>query len=341
MDRNPSRRHVFCFSLVLWTTVCLAAPPVTRAGTGPYLGQKPPGDAPEIFAPGIVSTGLTNRDMAMTPDGRELYFSIVLGNYAQTAIATTRQKPDGTWMPVEVAAFSGIPGVHDLEPCISPDGKRLLFLSNRSNPDGSEAGDNQDIWVMDRRGDTWQGPRNLGPPVNSEDDEFFPSVTRSGSIYFTRAKKGVQLNQIYRCRFVDGALAAAELLPPEVNAGRTQFNAFIDPDERFLILSIIGLPDAIGRSDYYVCFRGPDDTWSKPVNLGPTVNRAGGMGYAPYISPDGAYFFFMSTAFADPPDGSKKRLALQDYLDLHATPYNGNANICWVRAEFIEKLATR
>jgi hypothetical protein len=34
--------------------------------TGPYLGQKPPGMKPEIFAPGIVSTGMYERDMAVT-----------------------------------------------------------------------------------------------------------------------------------------------------------------------------------------------------------------------------------------------------------------------------------
>ena len=46
---------------------------------GPYLGQEPPGLEPEIFAPGIVSTGLATRDIAITPDGGELYFSVTLG----------------------------------------------------------------------------------------------------------------------------------------------------------------------------------------------------------------------------------------------------------------------
>ena len=36
---------------------------------GDYLGQVPPGDEPEIFAPGILSTGLYTRDIAMTPEG--------------------------------------------------------------------------------------------------------------------------------------------------------------------------------------------------------------------------------------------------------------------------------
>ena len=41
---------------------------------GPYLGQKPPGMTPEIFAPGIISTNLDERIAAFTPDGKEFYF---------------------------------------------------------------------------------------------------------------------------------------------------------------------------------------------------------------------------------------------------------------------------
>ena len=38
---------------------------------GPYLGQTLPGTKPVIFAPGIVSTGLYTRDIAITKDGTE------------------------------------------------------------------------------------------------------------------------------------------------------------------------------------------------------------------------------------------------------------------------------
>ncbi len=56
---------------------------------GPYLGQEPPGFEPRLFAPGVVSTGLATRDIAITPDGNELYFSVALG--AKTMIMVTRQ----------------------------------------------------------------------------------------------------------------------------------------------------------------------------------------------------------------------------------------------------------
>jgi hypothetical protein len=43
---------------------------------GPYLGQKPPGATPEIFAPGIVSLpGQQDYGCSFSPDGRFLFFS--------------------------------------------------------------------------------------------------------------------------------------------------------------------------------------------------------------------------------------------------------------------------
>ncbi|MCU0646050.1 MAG: hypothetical protein MUC94_17540, partial [bacterium] len=58
--------------------------------TDSYLGQAPPGNEPLLFAPGIVSDGLHNRDLTMTPDGREIYFCSAAGNYNYMAIFCTK-----------------------------------------------------------------------------------------------------------------------------------------------------------------------------------------------------------------------------------------------------------
>ena len=43
---------------------------------GPYFGQKPPGLAAEIFAPGIISKALGQViGCTFSPDGKEIYFS--------------------------------------------------------------------------------------------------------------------------------------------------------------------------------------------------------------------------------------------------------------------------
>lgn len=58
--------------------------------TGPYLGQALPGPDPILFAPGIVSNGLSNRDITFSPDGREIIFGMHTLNFQFTAILTPK-----------------------------------------------------------------------------------------------------------------------------------------------------------------------------------------------------------------------------------------------------------
>lgn len=52
--------------------------------TGPYLGQKPPGLTPEVFAPGIITTNLHDDGSPIfSPDGREVHFRIITGTPAE------------------------------------------------------------------------------------------------------------------------------------------------------------------------------------------------------------------------------------------------------------------
>jgi hypothetical protein len=306
--------------------------------TGDYLGQTPPGAAPALFAPGIVSTGLYERDVAMTPDGNEVFFGLLTGGEAMIVRAT---RENGVWSAPEIAPFCDDPEILDLEPHVTPDGKRILFLSTRPR-EGQEKKPgwaNQDIWAADRTANGWGEPYNLGSPVNSDGPEYFPSVTRDGTIYFTReiVQDGRKRSVILRARRIDGGYAEPEILPEAVNPGDQQFNAFVDPEERYLIVCMAEHADNIGVYDYYVCFRGGDDSWTGPINMGPEVNTPGNRVASPYVSPDGKYFFFASTrrGEGDAPE------ARRSYASIHrraAEPQNGSADIYWMDASFIESL---
>jgi len=300
---------------------------------GPYLGQAPPGLEPQLFAPGIVSSGLNTRDVAMMPDGSELYFSVIVGQ--RPAIMVTRQV-DGRWTEPRVASFSG--RYMDIEPCITPDGGRFLFLSNRPGPDRPEKPGwaYQDIWVMDRSGDGWSEPYPLGPPVNTEAPEYFPSVTIDGTLYFTREGEDRE-SAIYRSRLIDGAYAEAERLGPEVNSGTARFNAFISPDETFIIVPILGREDSLGGVDYYVVFRNQDDSWSEPVNLGEKVNQDEGREWSPYVSPDGGCLFFMSSRTVEATEPLTNK-SLDELLTLAGKPGAGSSDIWWVDAQVVYSL---
>jgi hypothetical protein len=305
--------------------------------TGEYLGQTPPGDTAEVFAPGIISTGLYTRDVAITPDGKEFYFSVVLGNHDYFAIMVSKLV-DGQWTEPAIAPFSG--QYKDLEPAISPDGQQFFFFSYRPREAGGEVREDSDIWVMDRLADGWGEPRNLGAPINTDTSEFFPSVTVDGTLYFTRdgENRSSHIYSALRVKGGGGEYAEPVRLGAGVNADTAQYNSFVAPDESYLIFAAYGAADSRGGSDYYISFRNDDDSWTGPINMGDSINTAGALEYSPYVTPDGKYFFFMAARgrFADgfetPPE------TVNDLLGILAEPRNGLPDIYWIDAGFIQTL---
>jgi Tol biopolymer transport system component len=302
---------------------------------GPYLGQQTPGMKPEVFAPGIVSRGPGTRDLVMTPDGKEIYFSAVLGNYAISTIMVTKEI-DGVWTAPEVMSCMQDPGHQNLEPCLSPDGKRFYFVSERPDPTANEAAGDPDIWVMDRVGGEWSEPRNLGGPVNTDGQEYFPSVTRDGTLYFSRQAKGSPSVAVCRSRFVDGKFEEPEKVPLPIGPGENCYNTFVAPDESYMIAPIEGRKDASGGTDYYVFFRDRSGAWSEPANMGDAINRAEDSTFSASVSPDGRYLFFVSRRFLDKADWPAK-LSRSVLEGLHNRPMNGISCIFWVSAEVIEE----
>jgi hypothetical protein len=181
----------------------------------------------------------------------------------------------------------------------------------------------------------WGSPLNLGEPVNTDGGEFFPSLTLDGTLYFTRNEKGSALNQIFRARWADGKFQEPELLPEQVNCGTNRFNAFVAPDESYVIVPAIGMPDAYDGADYYIVFRDTKDHWSEPVNLGAVVNLDNARGWSPYVSPCGEAFFFMATRSREIKEADWNYETLKQLND---SPNNGNADIYWLNAGFIEHL---
>ena len=79
----------------------------------------------------------------------------------------------------------------------------------------------QNIWIAERTGGEWSEARLLGPPISTEANEFFPSLTHDDTLYFTRGEDAENA-AIYRSRFVDGRYGPVERLPAE---GRKSFLA--------------------------------------------------------------------------------------------------------------------
>lgn len=304
--------------------------------TGSYLGQSPPQNKAKIFARGIVSTQLYERDFTISPKGDEIYYTVVLGENSYSAIAVTRYIDD-KWTKPQIAGFSKNPAYKDLEPHISPDGRKFYFVSNRPAKENKDGKENWDIWIMDKTSEGWSEPYNPGQPLNSKAREFFPSVTKDGTIYFTREGQNVN-NGIYRSRFVNGNFTTATRLPEQVNTGKARYNAFIAPDEKYIIIPVFGRKDSYGGTDYYISFRNSMDRWTEPLNMGSQINSAAGAEWSASVSPDGKYIFFMTNREENSSNFAEKPLTMKRIKKRHCTPYNGRPNIYWMQSKIIDSL---
>jgi Tol biopolymer transport system component len=245
-------------------------------------------ESPQIFGPGIISDGLANRDMAISPDGMDLLYTIqwYFGLYS---VIMHTHKLGGQWSKPDTAWFSG--HFNDLEPFYTPDGRKIFFTSNRPVNGSNSPKKDYDIWYLQKNGNEWKGPFNLGAPVNTELDEFYPSLAKNGNLYFTRNHQDAG-DDIYFSEFRDGEYTLPVALPDEVNSKEDDFNAFVDPDENFLIFSSYRRKDNLGKGDLYYSKR-IQGSWQTSAHFTGGINSEA-LDYSPFVSTDKKFFFFTS-----------------------------------------------
>jgi L-ascorbate metabolism protein UlaG (beta-lactamase superfamily) len=169
---------------------------------GDYFGQTPPGATPQLFARGIVSTDDNEHCApAFSPDGSEVFWYSTRppGPDSQEAFFfhMTMRRENGRWSA----------------PYVAPNGYRVFSADGRR----AYLAQPGDIRVLEKQGNGWSEPRELGlasrfPELKTM---FLPSVTRTGTLYFTSYAGGPSTNQrIYRIECVDGEYTKSELLPP-------------------------------------------------------------------------------------------------------------------------------
>lgn len=253
---------------------------------GAYLGQTPPGDTPERFAPGIVCTDDPEGCVSFTTDGTLFLFT--RGGSKQPGILFMEQT-DGTWTRPKLAAFSA--GKADWDFMLAPDDRTVFVSSGRPvNGDGKPVKDYR-IWISQRTGNTWSEPEMLPAPVNTGQHDSYPAIAGDGTLYFfSNRSGGLGEGDIYAARQINGRYPEVKNLGAPVNTPYHEVDPYIAPDKSYMIFCSMK-PGGYGHSDIYITYRQPDGSWSEPRNMGPRINTEHAE-YIPYVSPDGKYFFF-------------------------------------------------
>ena len=257
---------------------------------GPYLGQKPPGMTPEIFAPDILSKDNLAFGLVFTPDGNELYFKL-FDPVKDIGSIMCMKRVNNIWTKPEVAPFSGT--YFDLDMSISHDGYRFFFRSNRPFPGSNKLKDRFYIWYMIRIKDGWSEPRPLDFSGNINIPVGCPTITFNGTLYFTARLDGtIGGSDVYRSRFVNGSYVTPENLGSTINSKYNENNMLIAPDESYMIVACNGRPENIGEEDLYIGFRKSNGSWTTLKNMGKAINTKSDE-KCPVLSPDGKYLFFI------------------------------------------------
>ncbi|GAB5532882.1 MAG: hypothetical protein Roseis3KO_46590 [Roseivirga sp.] len=240
-----------------------------------YLGQKPPGLIPEVFAPDVVSIkGKNASGISISPDLDEIYFS-AQNEDEQTSIYFSKLKGN-QWTPAKRADFTNGRKNEELYPFVSPYDNRIYFTALDS------IFSDEKIWYVNRLEDSWSDAIRLDSPVN-DDLVFYINQAKNGDLFYTSISKG----KMYSAPNKNGAF-------PEVEEVEVEFghHGFISPSQDYLLVYTRNTENA-NRNDHdiYVCFKEKDGTWTSPISFGNEVNSSNNEG-SPSISPDGKYMFF-------------------------------------------------
>lgn len=185
-------------------------------------------------------------------------------------------------------------------PVISADGKEIYFdrKFHPSNIGGIK--DEDDIWYSKSDTKGWSYAINVDKPLNNNDHNYVQSISPDGNTlllaniytkngYAVEVKPGVSMT--YKTK--EGWVFPIEQRIKDFRNISPYANYYLSANEKYLIMAI-ETDETYGGLDLYVSFKTGENTWSKPISLGPDINTAAN-DYSPYLAADGATFYFSTS----------------------------------------------
>ncbi len=247
-----------------------------------YLGQKPPGDIPEIFGEGMLAKADTFAfdRVAFSDDGTEFYFPT-----NNTWFSGVNSKI--RYMKFQNGKWNGpfILNAHYYAPTFSVDNQTLYFLGGQGD------GKHSFVWQSHRTANGWSEPE-----VYLKKDyglyDFMP--TSSGTCY---AASNVHPDK--RGDFQDYDISELKMtakdttirsLGEPMNTPGFDGDFYVARDESYIIVS--AKETKTYECELWISFHKPDNSWTAPVSLGEKINNGIAHRWGEYVTPDGKYLIY-------------------------------------------------
>ncbi len=178
-----------------------------------------------------INTKYHEASSAFSPDQKTIYFTrnnygkrLKRGKNGINHLKIYRsQNIDGQWTSAEELPFNS-EDYSTGHPTVSPDGKKLYFVSDMPGGFGET-----DIYVVDiLENGAFSEPKNLGRAINSDAKEMFPYVTENSLYFSSNRPMGYGGLDVYKSDGSDKTFAGAMNLGEPINSNRDDFSYIVD-----------------------------------------------------------------------------------------------------------------
>ncbi|MFP4065019.1 MAG: OmpA family protein [Bacteroidales bacterium] len=188
----------------------------------------------------------------------------------------------------------------EYSPALTADETTLIFT--REKPRESTRGGTvmfEDFYISHFRDGEWSEAVNLGPPLNTRDNEGAQSITPDGRhLFFTACNRrdGVGSCDIYYSRLEGGQWSRPENPGRPLNSSGWDSQPSVSADGQTLYFASSRTGNS-GEMDIWKATRNDQGHWNEPQNLGPVINTSG-REMSPFIHPDNQTLYFASDGHA-------------------------------------------
>lgn len=160
-----------------------------------------------------------------TAENKKANYNLKEATVTRSMIIYEATFQNGEWKTAPVNAFKH-KKYSFTHPSLSKDGRTLYFASDMPGGFGG-----MDIYVSKLVEGEWSEPVNLGPNVNTTENELFPFIHESSYLFYSsNGREGFGGMDIYVTRKQDGEWLHSENMGNPVNTPSNDFSMFVNRD---------------------------------------------------------------------------------------------------------------